>query len=120
MKSLSLLEDGWDGDKAPAPSQIAVDLSYLITNLAYQLGRGADRVAPDVEGGVATYFFGGDRLDDGGYSLQIVLLASNEGDVVLYVRDRSKAGAEISDVEPTEEGIRAALAQIKMLLVGSC
>lgn len=116
LRSFLLLEDGWDGARAPAPSRLAVDVGHLVLDLSEKVGLDIDRVVPDVEGGLAVYFFGGAELPDGGRQLQLGVLAANDGEALLYIRDRGAAGSKIEEIEPSNDGIAAAVARIRSIL----
>lgn len=107
---------GWDGGHAPTPSSIAVDIASRCVEEAYATTLANCRITADIEGGVAVYFFGGGKALDGGWNHQGGILISNNGETSLYLRDRANKGAEISDVDPTEEGIRLAVLDIKKFI----
>lgn len=96
---LSRLRDGWDGGCAPAPSQEAIRAAHVVMELSVGRVHAAQvRCEADAEGGVATYFFGGPRLGDGGWALQTAIFVTNDGDLALYLRDRRRVGQVIEDV----------------------
>jgi len=109
--------DDWDG--RGSPQRAAVDIARFILREGGEVGLVSARVSPDVEGGVATYFFGGDRMTDGGWQLQAGVLASNDGEVTLYTRDRSSSGSEVRDLDATEESLREAITRIVTFIRGS-
>lgn len=119
LRNLLLLPDDWDRRGAPAPTVPAVEVARFVLREGRSLGLLQARVSPDVEGGVATYFFGGEELPDGGWRLQAGVLSSNDGEVTVYLRDRSTPGAEINDVDATEESLREAIARIVTFIRGS-
>jgi len=119
LVQLSLLPASWDGRRAPAPTQDAVDIARRLVRAGRDAGFGEIRVAPDVEGGIATYFFGGERLADGGWSRQAGVLTSNNGEATIYLRDQAHAGADIADLETTEEALRGAVHRILKFIRGT-
>lgn len=113
------LEDGWDGHGAPAPSRAAIDVARAVLQEATQRPD-LDKawVTADVEGGVAIYFFGGPRLPDGGLGRQAGVLVDNDGDGVLYMRDRSRPGSVVDDVRSDTDALRDVLGRIATFLSG--
>ena len=119
LEQLATLEVNWDGHGAPVPNDGAMKIAYEAVTISQEFSFPDARVTPDVEGGVAVYFFGGATIDDGGWSHQAGILIDNDGDMVLYLRDRSKDGSDISDVGTSTEEIRAALKSIYQFINGA-
>lgn len=112
LEDLLLLQDGWDGRRAPAPSKEAVCLARQVVLNVDAIGR----IAPDVEGGVTVYFFGGGEHVDGGWNRQGGIILSNDGELVLYLRDRLQAGSQVSCL--TAGDIGQAVERIHQFLEG--
>ena len=89
LEELQLLQPGWDGRGADAPSGAAVGAASEVLYVSETLGRTPDRLTADVEGGVAVYFFGGSREPDGGYARQAGILIDNSGEACAYRRERA-------------------------------
>jgi hypothetical protein len=101
LLQLLQLAPAWDGRRAPTPSSTAVRITLTALERAPEHVRAEEaRVAADVEGGIATYFFGGPRLADGGWERQGGLLVSNDGEVTLYLRSRRARGEVVDSVDP--------------------
>ncbi len=118
LNQLLLMSEGWDGRGAPAPSVDAIRIARGVLRAGRQTGLPIARVVPDVEGGVATYFFGGTKMIDAGWSRSAGLLTSNDGEVALYLRDRVVGATVIDPSESTETGVMAAVLRIKSFLLG--
>lgn len=115
---LLVLQSGWDGRKAPAPSSDAITVARRALHLARRHGLSQARVTPDVEGGVAVYFFGGGRHADGGWNRQGAIMVSNEEEASLYLRDRSRPGAEVLDIGTEASALGQAVERIRQFVVG--
>jgi len=115
---LLLLEDGWDGHTAPSPSRASVDVARVVLQEAARCEglSGPPRITADVEGGVAIYFFGGDPLPDGGVPRQAGVLINNDGEGVLYMRDRRDAGSKVEELQNDSATVKAALGRIAKFL----
>lgn len=116
---LLVLQAGWDGRKAPAPSREAIRLGRQALEAARGVNLSEARVSPDVEGGVAVYFFGGGRHNDGGWNRQGAIMVSNDTEASLYLRDRAKPGAEVADINADPDGLGRAIERIRQFIVGS-
>ena len=112
LEELQLLQTGWDGRGADAPSGVAVESARSVLQLAREAGRGPDRLAADVEGGVAVYFFGGDIAADGGHSRQAGILIDNSGEAYVYQRQRGKKDVRRQEVASTAEALRGVISEI--------
>jgi hypothetical protein len=109
LLSLLGLHHGWDGLIAPPPSAEAVGIGMAALYKAGQLGIRIDRVAADVEGGVAIYHFDGE--------VTAGLLIKNDQSIMQYVRDpRKMEHAEVNEVEATAEGMARAWEGIRDVL----
>jgi len=100
LVKLLLLQPNWDGQGAAAPNKAAIDVARAVVSASKDVGFNRPLVSADVEGGVATYFFGGTQLEDGGWSHQGGVLVDNDGDALLYLRDRRSPGSTAEDVGP--------------------
>lgn len=116
---LLVLQSGWDGRKAPPPSSDAIRVGRHALALARSQGLVHARVTPDIEGGVAVYFFGGGSHSDGGWNLQGAIMVSNEDEATLYLRDRSRAGADVTDIGTGADDLSRAVERIRQFVVGS-
>lgn len=119
LRQFLTMSDGWDGELAPAPAPAAVEMSETIVLLGREVGVVPSRIVPDVEGGIAVYYFGGELLPDGGRRLQSGVLVSNDRELVLYRRDRETEEEHIDEIEPTHQGLREALGIIKNFVAGT-
>ena len=88
LNELRLLCDNWDGRGAVSPSPWAIAYAERILDAASAEGFAPHRVAADVEGGIAVYYFGGERATGGGHSRQVGMMIDNEGDGAVYFRER--------------------------------
>lgn len=118
LNRLLVMQPGWDGSRAPAPSQEAINIARGAVAEARSAELGEARVVADVEGGVAVYFFGGEKLADGGWSRQGGFLVSNDSEVSLYLRDRRRRGSDIAEIEPCAESLARAVRQIRDFVSG--
>jgi hypothetical protein len=113
LDRLLLLPPDWDGRRAPAPSRNAIERAREILQIAREVGLVGARVSPDVEGGVALYFFGGGPMEDGGTARQAGVLLSNEGDAASYMRDRTQRGSQVAAVDDGRDGLVRAVEAIR-------
>lgn len=119
LMKLMLLPSNWDGRGAPAPTRSAATIAHVAVEAGRSVGLQDIRVSPDVEGGIATYFFGGPKMADGGWSRQAGILADNDGEAVLYMRDRGQKGADVEEIESGAEDIRAVVNRILKFIAGA-
>jgi len=119
LRALRDLPPGWDGGHAPPPRAAAIDRLLPAVRLAEAAGALPDRAVADVEGGAALYFFGGPRSADGGWQLQAGLLANNDGELVLYLRDRSQPAGAFEELPEGTGPLPAAVRQIARFLNGA-
>lgn len=100
------LQHGWDGRRAPPPSLEAVAVARRALELANDLPEA--RVVPDVEGGVALYFFGGGRHPDGGWNRRGGILVSYDAEATVHLRDRSAGNGDssVEEIPAGEDGLR--------------
>lgn len=116
LKALFTLQDDWDGRQSPRPNRDSLDvISRLIRNGLPPSAKEI-RVTPDVEGGVALYFFGGELMSGGGWRYQTGILSSNDGEVMLYLRDRMNIRAQFQDIEDSDEALSKAVECIQNFL----
>lgn len=90
----------------------------MVLDLGYLHGMYEPRVAPDVEGGVAVYFFGGERHADDGFMRQGAILVSNTGEMTVCLRDRSQPDSDSVVTEVSEDGLGQAVQWIQWFLSG--
>ncbi len=114
------LQPGWDGRRAPAPSGESLRLGRMVLDLGYLHGMYEPRVAADVEGRVAVYFFGGERHADGGFVRKGAIMVSNDGEMTYWLRDRSQPSSDSDSVvkEVSEDGLGRAVQWIQWFLSG--
>jgi len=118
LEHLLLLDEGWDGRAAPAPNIGAVNVARSLLQAGRVMGLATPRVVADVEGGVATYFFGGVSMEDGGWSRSGGLLTFNDGGGAIYLRDRLTRSTDIEEVSTTDTNLGAVVRRIQSFLLG--
>lgn len=118
LLALLNLQPGWDGRRAPAPSPEAVAVVRRVLELANDLPE--TRVTPDVEGGVALYFFGGGRHPDGGWNRRGGILVSNDVEATVHLRDRTGGNGDssVEEIPTDEDGLRGAVERVRSYVTG--
>lgn len=96
--TLARLAEGWDGHRAPPPSQLACERAHLVVTLALARGLPPARMVPDVMGGLSVYWFGAERTTGGGHRLAASLSIDNDGDLVVSTVDRVTQAMDAQDV----------------------
>jgi len=119
LEELLLLPDDWNGQGAPAPSLDAIEMARAILTQEPPHGTMETQISADVDGGLALYFFGGNRMDDHGWRHQTGILVSNDGEACVYQKDRAtNLPGTFEDVELSPSGIGCALMLIQSRLQG--
>ncbi|MDP3212500.1 MAG: hypothetical protein Q8S73_00240 [Deltaproteobacteria bacterium] len=86
--ALARLSAGWDGHDAPPPSAMACERAHQVVSVAASRGFTPSQVVPDVEGGVALYWYGEERTAGGGHRLAASVSIDNDGDLFASMVDR--------------------------------
>ena len=117
-RQLLALSLDWDGRGALAPTGDAIDVAETVLAIARKTELEEIRVTPDVEGGVAVYFFGGTLMPDGGWTLQAGILVDNDGEAVMYLRDRQETGSTFENIDITVDALCPVIDQILRFING--
>jgi len=116
VKNLRDLVEGWDGSCAPAPNESAIAAALLVASENLPEGCRDWRAVPDIEGGIVVYMFGGEALQDGGWSLEAGLSISNEDGNALYLKDRVSDEILVEDVDGDPAALRTSLSRAARFL----
>ncbi len=93
LAALRDLREGWDGRRAPAPTEFALATAERIIAAADVVRIGLARVAADVEGGVVLYAFANDAART---RVGFVIANDDEESLVVF---KTKRGAPEPDME---------------------
>lgn len=112
---LARLAPGWDGHEAPPPSPVACERVHQTLSLALARGLAPTRLVPDVNGGLAVYWFGEETLPGGAHCRVAALKVTNEGEIVAREQDRTTGEVMVREV--TQEGMAAEVERLATFAV---
>lgn len=98
-----VLQDGWDGYRAPPPNQLAVKAAIWVAMAAEDLGLEPVDVSASVEGGVCFSFEGGRHY--------VAIECDNDGQITVGESD-GRGGHSAWMVTPSRDAIAEALTKV--------
>lgn len=83
---LARLQAGWDGRRAEPPSPLACESARRVIAQALLASAPPSRVVPDVEGGVAVYWFSDAKIEDDAPARRAAISIDNEGQMAASLK----------------------------------
>ena len=105
LECLAKLQDGWDGDEAPAPAPATITRARGLINL---VGRLPDEIDPDAVGGIALWFYSRSAA-------MVMIGLRNNGAAVICAYSQGSEIPEVACAASDRELLGKALPQVARL-----